>query len=402
MTPSVFSSSDPSRRTLRALCVASAGWAFSFGLGAPLASLWLHTAGCDAKVVGLNTSVYYLGVAIASLLVPRLMARGGKVCVLAGMVADGLSTALFPWGGNLTGWFALRLVGGIGTALSLIPMETLVNHNAAPDRRARDFGFYALSVALGVGLGSVAGLSLYILSPHVAFVAGGLVTLAAAGVIVRNWPADRTLVEEASGDAPLSLTPNLLSFGTAWVQGFLEGSMLTFLSIYLLTLGFSETGVSGLMGGLFLGVVLFQVPLAWLADRLGRLRVLLICHAILLTGLLWVPVCSGATGLGVWLFLLGGCCGALYPLGLALLGERAGTPALAKANAWYLACNCAGSLSGPVLIGLVIDLLGQRAQFIAGAAALVLVVAAGLTRYQTNPASRRASAAEGVVSRPAA
>src|SRR5919204_630635 len=62
-----------------------------------------------------------------------------------------------------------------------------------------------------------------------------------------------------------------------------------------------------------------------------------------------------------WLFVVGACCAALYPLGLALLGERVPASGMARANAWYLACNCAGSLSGPVLIGLAIDALGQRA-----------------------------------------
>src|SRR5205807_1819747 len=72
---------------------------------------------------------------------------------------------------------------------------------------------------------------------------------------------------------------------------------------------------------------------------------------------------------------LGACCSALYPLGLALLGERVPAPALARANAWYLASNCAGSLSSPVLIGLAIDRFGPMAQFATAAAALVLVLA---------------------------
>ncbi|HEY7156072.1 MAG TPA: hypothetical protein VH575_19060, partial [Gemmataceae bacterium] len=62
-----------SRRTLLMLCLASAGWAFSFGLSAPLASLWLRDAGRGARVIGLNTSLYYLGVALAALAVPCLM-----------------------------------------------------------------------------------------------------------------------------------------------------------------------------------------------------------------------------------------------------------------------------------------------------------------------------------------
>jgi MFS family permease len=361
-------------RKLMVLCAASAGWAFSFGLGAPLASLWLHDAGCSAKVVGLNTSVYYLGVALASLLVPWLMRRASHTCVFTGMIVDGLTTALFPWGGGATGWFLLRLLSGVASALSLIPMETLINHHAPPERRAWDFGLYAFCVAAGIGLGSLLGLSLYPHAPRLAFTLGGLVTLAAAVLTYWGLPAESSGTEETSDPQPLSLVANSLSFGTAWAQGFLEGAMLTFLSIYLLALGYGEGVVSSLVGVVFLGVILAQMPVAWLADRLGRIRVLLACHALLLAGLAGLPWCQDAAVIAGFLFLLGACCGALYPLGLALLGERLPRGALARANAWYLASNCAGSLSGPVLTGVAIDLFGQQAQFAAGGSAVVLVV----------------------------
>jgi len=363
-----------SRRTLRMLCLASAGWAFSFGLGAPLASLWLRDAGRSARIIGLNTSIYYLGVALAALAVPWLMRRASRACVVAGIATDALVTALFPWGESLPIWFALRLIGGIATALSLIPMETLVNHNAPPERRARDFGCYALSVALGVSLGSLIGLPLYPLAPRLVFALGGLVTLAAALVAWWGWPVHNRQLEEPSSDGPLSLRASSFSYGTAWVQGFLEGGLLTFLSIYLLGLGYTEGAVSVLLGGLLAGVILCQVPVAWLADRLGRQNVLLGVHLLLAAGLLVVRWCLGTASLSLCLFVLGIGCGALYPLGLALLGERVPPAGIARANACYLASNCLGSLCGPVLFGLTIDLYGQPSQFLVGAIAVIVVL----------------------------
>jgi MFS family permease len=364
------------RRTLALLCVASLGWAVSFGLGAPLASLWLRDAGGSGRSIGLNTSAYYLGVALASPLVPWLMRRGSRGCVLAGMLLDAITTAVFPWCGGWVAWHSIRFLGGVGTALSLIPMETLVNRNAAPQRRARDFGFYAVCVAGGIALGSVAGLAVYPAAPRLAFAAGGLVTLLAVPLAALAVPSRHHHSEERSArDVPWRA--GLLSLGTAWAQGFLEGGTITFLSLYLLTLGFSEAGVSGLMGALFAGVVLAQLPVACVADRFGRRRVLLVCHGVVLAGLACVPWLRAALPLASWLFALGACCGALYPLGLALLGERVPPSALARANAWYLAWNCAGSLSGPVLMGLAIDAGGIRAQFAVGTAAVVLVLVLG-------------------------
>ena len=123
------------RRTLIVLCLASAAWAFGFGLGAPLAALWMHDAGWGGRVVGLNTCVYYLGAALGALAAPRLMRRAGSWCVTGGILVDALSTALFPWAPGLAGWFLLRLLSGVGGGLCLIPMETLVNRNAPPERR---------------------------------------------------------------------------------------------------------------------------------------------------------------------------------------------------------------------------------------------------------------------------
>lgn len=379
-----------SRRTLRMLCLASAGWAFSFGLGAPLSALWLRDAGHGPRLIGLNTSLYYLGVALAAPVAPWLMRRASRACVVVGILGDAVVTALFPWVESLPAWFALRFVGGMATALSLIPMETLINHNAPPHRRASDFGCYAFCVALGVALGALVGLPMYPLAPRSAFALAGAVTLAAALAAWLGWPAEAEAIEDTAAAGPLSLRKNCLSYGTAWVQGFLEGGLITFLSIYLLGLRYTEGAVSLLIGGLFAGVILCQVPVAWMADRWGRLRVLLACHVLLVAALVAVRCFAATAMLAGSLFVLGACCGALYPLGLALLGDRVEAGAMARANACYLASNCAGSLCGPVLFGFVIDVLGQPAQFVFGTMAVLAVVGTGiLSAAWNNPRRER-------------
>jgi cyanate permease len=135
------------------------------------------------------------------------------------MLIDAVTVAWFPWAGGPLGWFSLRLLGGVATALTIIPMETMVNRYAPPARRARDFGLYAFCVALGVGLGPVAGLPLYPVAPKLAFVLGGLAALAAAALAWWGLPARAGGDAENARDARVPIAPNLFSFGTAWIQG---------------------------------------------------------------------------------------------------------------------------------------------------------------------------------------
>ena len=364
-----------SPRMLLVLCPASLCWAFGFGVGAPLASLWLRDAGCSGTVIGLNTGVYYLGTALAASFIPGMIRRWGRSCLVAGMVASALTVAIFPWGDSLGWWFILRLLNGMAGAMSLIPMETLINRNAPPQRRARDFGYYAFTMALGIALGNLFGVPLYAEAPRMAFVLGGCVSLVASGIVLGwlAWPCVDD--EKRDTSAPLALGRHFLSFGSGWSQGFLEGAMVALLPVYLLAIGLSETGVGWLMSGMMMGVILCQVPTAWLADRLGRTTVLFGCNAVTAVALGALFSGMSVSGLAVCLFLAGGCSSALYPLGLSLLGERLKPSQLAHAGAWFLAINCFGSLVGPVLAGAAMDLWGKQAIFLTGLAAVLLTPA---------------------------
>jgi MFS family permease len=172
----------------------------------------------------------------------------------------------------------------------------------------------------------------------------------------------------------LELGRNVLSFGSAWSQGFLEGGMVALMPIYLLGIGLSDTGVGWLMSGIMMGVILFQVPVAWLADRLGRTAVLLACYAVTAGALAALALGIGWPGLTVCLFLAGACSGAFYPLGLAVLGEQMPACSLSRASAWYLAINCIGSWIGPTVAGTAMEWTGNQGMFLTGEAAVLGVV----------------------------
>ncbi len=367
---------SPVTRRLVVLCAASLLWAFSFGLGAPLASLWLQDHQASATAIGLNTSVYYLGIVLAAGLVPWQMRTWRRRALVAGMIASGVTVAAFPWADGEVGWTLLRLFNGFAGAMSLIPLEALVNFNAPSHHRSRDFGCYAFCVALGWALGTLVGVELYPFAPSLAFTVGGLVTIVgSAGVaLALDWPD--LPPEPKHAPTPLEFRRNLLGFGSAWGQGFLEGGMVGLLPIYLRGQGLAEATVGWVMSGIMLGVLAFLVPVSWLADRLGRARVLLGCYAVTAAALVALITGLDFAGLVACLFLAGACSSSFYPLGLSLLGERLPGSAVARANAWFLGINCVGSLIGPLVAGATMDHLGRQGLFTAGLGAVVLVVLA--------------------------
>jgi MFS family permease len=306
-------------------------------------------------------------------------------------VSSALTAAAFPWGGDLPCWFVLRWLNGLAAALSLVPLETIVNRNSAEECRARNFGFYAFSIALGMALGTLVAMEMAQTAPRLAFVLCGSAALVGSGIVLAwrpVWPADDPGMQTKS---TIYFGRDILAFGSGWAQGFLEGPMVSLLPLYLLSVGLTHDQTGWLMGGVMMGVILAQAPLAWLADRLGRGAVLASCNLAALLGIICLSWTDNLAWLAGCLFVVGACSGALYPLGLALLGERTPLAGMSRAGAWFLAVNCTGSVMGPALAGTAIRLFGQGALFVTGAGALVLVLAVWLIsagyrrcRYRAN------------------
>lgn len=362
-------------RNLLIVCLASAGWAFSFGLGSQVITHWLHHRGASNTLIGLNHSTHYLGLALGSLLAPALARRLGVSAAAGGMSAAALTLAAFPLASGPVGWFALRLLNGAVSALGLIPLETLISRESPEVSRTRHFALYAVALTLGGALGIWVGLTLYEPEALWPFLPGAALALAAGLGLQFGVRPTVPLVEEAADSQPLEWRRDALSYGTAWCQGFLEGGMIAFLSLYLVARGLSADAAGALMGATMTGVVLFQVPAGWLADRFGRRPVLLGCYALVLMGLIAVPLCEHVAALTALLFVFGAASGAMYPLGLALLGERTGVGNLARAYAWYLALECVGSQLGAAVMGWARDLWGEPSMFTVGFCATLLVLA---------------------------
>src|SRR5262249_27277830 len=150
----------------------------------------------------------------------------------------------------LAGYFALRILNGAGGAMSLIPLETYVNRDLPADRRARNFGCYACALTVGIALGNWSGLQTYSAAPRLVFLFGGVVTILSAVLVWRTLPSFPEARPDEKAGGAVDLGQNYPSFGTGWVQGFLEGAMFGLLTLYLLSVGLTKEGVGWVTSGI--------------------------------------------------------------------------------------------------------------------------------------------------------
>ncbi|HZZ81494.1 MAG TPA: MFS transporter [Gemmataceae bacterium] len=382
-----------SARLLILICSTSACWAFSWGLGTQVVTHWLKSLDCTDTVIGLAHSFYYFGVAAGSFAVPSLTRRFGPAhCATFGMIATGMTIATFPLGSEPATWYLLRFLTGVASALSLVPLETIVSRESTPEKKTTNFAFYGVSLTVGGALGIGVGLDVFGPGDVMAFLVGAAIPAGAGvslGIGMWRIPRPAMRIEDTS---ELGWIGSFLSYGTAWFQGFLEGGMISFLSLFLIARGFSSEMAGVLMGATMIGVIVFQVPVGWLADRWGKAPLLLSCYGVVALGLLAIPTLSHAVALAASLFVFGACTGAMYPLGLSLLGDRLPDSALPRAYAWYLAIECIGSQAGAAAMGYARDWWGGEAMFAVGLAALVAVLTAWLGLRQIHGHLTRSTA----------
>ncbi|MBL0389260.1 MFS transporter [Tumebacillus sp. ITR2] len=386
------------RRRLVAILVSISVVGLSQGLLVPLLALLLERRGISPFVNGLGTTALYFGFIVASPLVEPVVRRfGARRTVLGSIVITTLLTILFPILDNTLVWLILRLLLGLSLTGLYVATEIWLNTILTNDNRGRVFGFYGLSIAIGMLLGPQ-GINLLQFSIYAPFLlCAGLYALPYV-LIYRLSDQDGRLEAHAEGsDSGLRRFWRLLwvapfAMGASFVYGYLDGALVGDFPIYGSRVGLSNEAIAFGLTVFIVGSVAFQFPLGWLSDRKGRRVALLLASLIGLLTFLLIPL-GTSLGIGTLYFLLffaGGALGSFYSLGLACLGDVFPRQDVATANVLYTMLYGVGSLLGPALTGSLISVYGRECFAWSVAGMLLCYIAFGLlsTRRQTETVSR--------------
>ena len=349
------------------------------GLSLPLLSLIIERNGVSATLNGANTTVGALAMVVVSPFIPAIAARLGTArFLIACYIVAAAALVSFRATTDLAAWFFLRFALNSALQGLFIVSEVWINQIATESTRGRLVAIYTSIFSAGFALGPliIQGLGTTGWAP---FIAGGTaMLLAMAPVIVAGHlvPA----VEHASARAMFAFvlrSPSAAAAGAGY--GAIEACAATFLTVYAVRLGAPEAEATLLVAALGLGNMLLVPLLGWLADKVDRRWVLILCGLAGLIGAALLPATSGAGLPGlVLVFIWGGFIAGLYAVGLAHLGANFKGSDLAAANAAYAILYALGNMAGPSLGGIGMDLWNpQGLPVVLGliSAALLAVVA---------------------------
>jgi MFS family permease len=333
-----------------------------FGLSMPLISLHLERLTGSALVVGLNGAASALSTLAMAPLVPRLMAMApARTLLIAALVLAAAVFLLFPILPSVTPWFILRFAVGCLITVVFVISETWINQIVTPQRRAFMLGVYGTALAGGFGIGGLlfAGFSTAGDLPFI--LASGIFLLGIAPVALLKGPQATAPAREdssmsaiigAAGSAPAAILAGL-AFGA------IETLIFSMLPVYAERIALDAVSIGMMVFAVAMGILFFQIPLGWIADRTGRRGTLTAIALVATLGplLIWMA----GTRLGLLLpilFIQSGVASGLYTVGLSLLGERFTGGRIAAANAAFIFAYGLGSLLSPPAAGVAMDGFG--------------------------------------------
>jgi MFS family permease len=376
-----------SRRTLLPVFAACAAIGLQAGIGMPLVPLALEQQGYDKLTIGIVSAAWPVGMLAFGTRIPQLASRFGAVPAIIGAVLAGaLLSVTYTLTSGPVAWAILSFLHGIVGGVPWVVSEIWMNVVAEEKHRGRIMGIYAAMVALGMALGPVVLQVVGVYGP-VPFLTGAGLSLLVALPLLPYWrTAPRIRVDATSGFmAVIVLAP--LALFTAFACGLGEQVAFSFLPVYAVGAGVSpETGTLWL-SAFVMGNVVLQWPIGWLADHADRRIVLAGCtlaSTLLVVALPLVPAQSA--GIIVVVMLWGGISFAIYPVGLALLGQRFRGGDMARANTAFSLIYILGGLVGRPLTGAAMDAFGDRGLGWTLAAFYVAACIAAIVAWRRNPA----------------
>jgi MFS family permease len=330
------------------------------GVALPLVPLALERQGADKLTIGVVAAAWAIGMLATASHIPRLAARFGAVpFIIAAVLAGSAITVAYTLTDGVIAWFVLTFlhgaVGGVPWVVSEIWMNVVVEEK----HRGRVMGVYAMLVALGLALGPFVLQFVGVYGPA-PFLTSAALALLVAVPLLPYWKTAPQIEHPADSGYTAVIVGAPLAMLAGFACGLGEQVAFSFLPVYAVGAGVSAQTGALWLSAFVIGNVILQWPIGWMADHFDRRAVLAGCTLASAILVALLPAVSAQSPIIAGVIMLwGGLSFAIYPVGLALLGQRFGGGDIARANTAFSMLYIFGGLVGRPLAGAAMDAVGD-------------------------------------------
>ena len=317
--------------------------------------------GYSSTLLGMAMSGYFVGFLLGIWIARPLIRRVGHIRVFAFYAALAAATALMHvLIVNIWVWMVLRVLYGIALVTLYTVVESWLNAQTPSEERGQVFAIYMV-----VNLGSLAiaqqllqlddPLNFTLFAVASVLICCALMPLAVTRQTQPPVPdTPHSNVRELFNVAPIAVSAALLS-------GLALGAFWGMAPVYARLQGFSASDIGLVMSITILGGAVLQIPVGKLSDRFDRRLVLTWVVALAVVVSIIIAMLPAGRPLMAMMFLFGGLSFAIYPIAMAQLIDQLNPDEILSGSAGLLMLNGGGAAFGPLIAGVMMDLMGPRA-----------------------------------------
>ncbi|EAQ07293.1 MFS transporter [Yoonia vestfoldensis] len=351
------------------------------GLQGTLLGLRGEMEGFSTLALSVVMSAYFLGFLFSSRFTPELIRRVGHVRVFAAM-GSMISAVLilYPTLVDPIAWTVGRVIMGFCFCGVYITAESWLNDASSNANRGKALSLYMIVQMAGivfaqyvVSIGDVSGYVIFII-PSV------LVSLAFAPVLLSARP-----MPAFSATKPMKIKDLIKTSPLGCAGMFLLGGVFAaqfgMSAVYGSRVGLSVGEISFFISAIYVAALVLQYPIGWLSDRMDRRRLIIWIAmlgglgsliAFIVPGSFLLIILSGA--------IVGGTSNPLYALLIAYTNDYLEKEDMAAASGGLLFINGLGAIMGPLIVGLMMDVIGDNGFWLFTAVLMLGVGIFGMVR----------------------
>ncbi|NNE88565.1 MAG: MFS transporter [Silicimonas sp.] len=305
------------------------------------------------------TSAYFAGFLIGSRLAPEMIRRVGHVRVFAALGSFiSAIIILYPALTEVWAWTLLRVAFGFCFSGVYVTAESWLNNASSNENRGKALSLYMIVQMVGI-VSSQALLNVADPAGYILFVIPSvLVSLAFAPILLSVMPTPSFGTTKGLSFSRLyEISPT--GVVGMFLIGMVFGALFGMASVFGTSVNLSVAEISIFVSAIFVGGMVLQFPIGWLSDRIDR-RVVIFAAAVggVLAGVLAWAFGTSFSVLLIAAFFMGGTSNPLYALLIAYTNDYLEADDMAAASGGLLFVNGLGAISGPILVGWFMSVLG--------------------------------------------